>query len=242
MCLLSAGVDTLELLLRIWLWISVPMAVLILLAAAWMNYLRNIRPRNSLSLAIEAAGEGSGAALAAENALAFGAREAGAGAVETGGAGEETVGGQDREELTGTGKETIYQGILWMKEQYEQYRQQADRRYELLREELGRSEKRYGELIQAMEQSKSRSLGTVMDSREGAPAARLGEREERSGSQSAEVRVEPDAKQAIIEELESQLRVERIKVEELVLKLQANSELILRIYRELESIPDLGKK
>jgi hypothetical protein len=44
-----------------------------------------------------------------------------------------------------------------------------------------------------------------------------------------------------IEELEAQLRVERLKVQELVMKLQANSELILRIYKELESIPDLGK-
>jgi len=128
----------------------------------------------------------------------------------------------DREELSATGKETIYQGILWMKQKYEQYREQADHRYELLRGELGRSELRYQELLTTMEQDKNRALGMVTDNRE-EPAADF------------------DGKQGIIEDLEGQLRVERLKVQELVTKLQANSELILRIYRELESIPDLGK-
>jgi hypothetical protein len=64
----------------------------------------------------------------------------------------------------------------------------------------------------------------------------------------AEVRGQLDTKQGIIEELETQLRSERMKVEELVLKLQVNSQLLLTIYRELdksfhvgENIPDLGK-
>lgn len=56
MCLLSTGLDTLGLLLRIWLWISVPMAVIILLVASWMNYVRNVRPKGRLSLAVEGLG------------------------------------------------------------------------------------------------------------------------------------------------------------------------------------------
>src|SRR5579872_6643899 len=98
-----------------------------------------------------------------------------------------------------------------MKEKYERYREQADRRYELLREELGRSERRYQELLAA-----------------GSPPV-------------ADIQGQLDMKQGIIEDLEAQLLTERLKVGELVIKLQANSELILGIYRELESIPDLGK-
>jgi hypothetical protein len=65
--------------------------------------------------------------------------------------------------------------------------------------------------------------------------------QEQADRQLAAVRVQLDLKRAIIEDLEAQLRSERLKVGELVQKLQANSELILKIYRELESIPDLGK-
>jgi hypothetical protein len=145
------------------------------------------------------------------------------------------------EELTATGKETIYRGILWMKEKYEQYREQADRRYEQLREELGRSERRYHELVAMMEQNKnSAAPGDGITPGGGmAPG---------DGDQLAEARGQLDAKQGIIEELETQLRSERMKVEELVLKLQVNSQLLLTIYRELdksfhigENVPDPGK-
>src|SRR5258707_5334282 len=33
-----------------------------------------------------------------------------------------------------------YRGLLWMKDKYEQYREQTDRKYEKLKEELARSE------------------------------------------------------------------------------------------------------
>ena len=52
MCLLSVSLETLGLLVRVWLWISVPMAVIILLVATWMNYLRNIRPKDDVQLAV----------------------------------------------------------------------------------------------------------------------------------------------------------------------------------------------
>jgi hypothetical protein len=163
MCLLSVGVETLGLLLRVWLWISVPMAVIILLVATWMNYVRNIRPKTGLQLAIEGLGG-----------------DAPPGGGEMGGEmigdGEESA----REELTATGRETIYQGILWMKEKYEEYREQADR-------------------------------------------------------QLAAVRVQLDLKQGIINELEAQLRLERMKVEDLVAQLRDKS------LQEGQSIPDLGK-
>ncbi len=57
------------------------------------------------------------------------------------------------------GNENMYRGILWMKEKYEQYRELTDQRYERLREELGRSERRYQDLLLAMEESKGALSG-----------------------------------------------------------------------------------
>src|ERR1700728_895101 len=135
MCLLSVGLETLGLLLRVWLWISVPIAVIFLLVATWLHYLRGLRSKNNLRLAVEGFG---GEVLPGNVEL-----EGGGGGGESQSRDERDREELDREELTATGKETIYQGILWMKEKYEHYREQADHRYELLREELCRSERRY---------------------------------------------------------------------------------------------------
>jgi hypothetical protein len=219
MCLLSVGLETLGLLLRVWLWISVPIAVIFLLVATWLHYLRGLRSKSNLRLAVE----GFGGEVRPVNVELEGGG---------GGGGDERDREEldreefDREELTATGKETIYQGILWMKEKYEHYREQADHRYELLREELGRSERRYRELQTTMQQDKDHALEAHLV---------------KTGEQHADWQGQLDAKQRIIEDLEAQLRSERLRVGELVQKLQANSELILRIYRELEGIPDLGK-
>jgi hypothetical protein len=226
MCLLSVRLDTLGLLLRVWLWISVPMAMIILCVGTWMNYLRTARSKGSFRLAVEGLGRD----------VEFSSGMEGHRADELGNV--ERVDTSDRDEVTATGRETIYQGILWMKEKYEQYREQADLRYELLREKLGRSERRYQELLVTMEQSQNQVLGTETNSRpETVVHGMVAEAEEAGGEDKAI----PDVKQGIIEDLETQLRSERLKVDELVRKLQANSELILRIYKELESIPDLGK-
>ena len=199
-----------------------------------MNYLRDMRPKRDLKLAVGGIdGEvlpGGEMYIRRDDVVGQGEALLQGGADER--AGGEAVGGEwsgdssGEEELSATGKETIYQGILWMKEKYEQYREQADQRYEDLREELGRSERRYLELQAIMEQDRNRIL-----------AEHLAE----AGDRLAQVQGQLDAKQTIIEELEAQLRSERLKVEELIKELQANSELILRIYKELESIPDLGK-
>ncbi len=50
-------------------------------------------------------------------------------------------------EMPGSGNGNIYKGILWMKEKYEQYVEQSDRRYERLKEDLARSEKKYQDLL-----------------------------------------------------------------------------------------------
>jgi hypothetical protein len=114
------------------------------------------------------------------------------------------------------GKDNIYQGILWMKAKYEQHRDQADQRYELLKEELRRSEHRYQDLLLSIEENKSIPPAT-------------GQQLELD-----EARQQLDARQLIIDELEEQLRIERLKVEELVARLQTNSQLLLNIYQELD--------
>ena len=45
------------------------------------------------------------------------------------------------------GSGNAYRGLLWMKDKYEQYREQTDRKYEKLKEELVRSEQKYLELL-----------------------------------------------------------------------------------------------
>ncbi|HXB32718.1 MAG TPA: hypothetical protein VNV35_04825 [Puia sp.] len=230
MCLLSVGLETLGLLLRVWLWISVPIAVILLLVATWLNYLRSSRSKGNMRLSVEGLGgkvRPGNDGLEGVESVDYSDREDSNREDREDSKQEDSPQEEsDREELTATGKETIYQGILWMKEKYEQYREQADRRYELLREEFGRSERRYQELMAIMEQDKNRVLGDHLAEAQGHLDAKQGVIEE---------------KQRIIEDLEAQLRSERLKVEELIKKLQANSELILRIYKELESIPDLGK-
>ena len=210
MCLLSIGLDTLGLLLRVWLWITVPMAVIILIVNTWMNYMRTARPRRDLKLAVGGfAGEDSP-----------GGGDMYIGRDDLVGEGEVAAeGGEEEEELTATGKETIYQGILWMKEKFEQYREESDRRYENLRDELRRSERRYQELLETMERARNSGPGAVTE----------------NPQELAELRGQLETKQGIIGEMESQLRSERLKVEELVTILQANTRMLQKV------IPELGK-
>jgi hypothetical protein len=126
------------------------------------------------------------------------------------------------------GNVNMYRGILWMKEKYEQYRELTDRRYERLREELGRSEQRYQDLLLTMEESKGRPSGVGQTQGAGQPEAV--EEPHPYDLLSGEL----NAKQVVIEELEEQLRVERLRVEELIFKLQTNGQLLQQIYIELD--------
>ncbi len=212
------GLETLGLLLRVWLWISVPIAVIILMVATWMNYLRDMRPKRDLKLAVGGldgkVSPGGEMYIRRDDLVGEGGALLEGGGGPGDGAGSETVSGDrsedasGEEELTATGKETIYQGILWMKEKYERYREQADHRYEQLREELGRSERRYQDLLATIEQK------TIEQNKNSVPETVIDKR---------------------LEELESQLRFERMKVEELVAILQTNTRMLQKV------IPELGK-
>ncbi len=229
------------------------MAVIILLVATYLNYLRHARPKMGLRLAIEGwSGEGVPAAGAEQPYTRK----------------EEMVGDGDAQELGQTGQETIYRGLLWMKEKYEEYREQADRRYQQMREELGRSEQRYHALIEVMEQNKRRALeivGGEVPANAEPVAGPAGPSEPEGGTPGVEPEggtpgVEPEGgtrgvepgvaavadqladargqlgiKQVVIDELKGQLLAERLKVEELVAILQTNTQMLRKV------IPDLGK-
>ena len=126
--------------LRILLWISVPLVVISMLVTTWLHYRRKRQLPDELLLSLGAMKAAEG--LAAPPMLLS--------SVELSGNGQESL------EANGTGvtlepdeKENIYKGILWMKEKYEQYREIADRRYEQLKEELARTEKKYQELLES---------------------------------------------------------------------------------------------
>ncbi|WP_188929018.1 hypothetical protein [Puia dinghuensis] len=125
--------------LRILLWIFIPLVIVSMLVTTFLHYRRKRRLPEDLELLLSFEGlEGSEGLLAAAKMTGNGreAREEGSQAPK--GEAEEP---EDREK--------IYKGILWMKEKYEQYRDMADRRYEELKEELSRTEKKYQDLLES---------------------------------------------------------------------------------------------
>jgi hypothetical protein len=147
---------------------------------------------------------------------------------------------EDEEIDWNDGNENMYRGILWMKEKYEQYRELTDQRYERLREELGRSEQRYQDLLLTMEESKGRPPAMAQPQEEGQArgAGQVQAVERAYGVEEPHpydlLAGELNAKQAVIEELEEQLRLERLRVEELIVRLQTNGQLLQQIYIELD--------
>lgn len=214
--------------LRIVLWICLPLIIISLLVTTWLHYRRRMLDPGGLRLSVEGldnAMEPERMSQLPDDLLSY--RESGLDEpVQHDPADNDQRGRESVSQWKG--KDNIYQGILWMKEKYEQYRDQADQRYELLKEELNRSERRYQDLLLSMEENKS---GLP-------PAAALAMVE----AQYSQVRQQLDARQLIIDELEEQLRVERLKVEELVTKLQSNSQLLLNIYQELDKSPHIVKE
>ena len=120
--------------LRILLWIFVPMVIVSMLVTTWLHYRRKRRDGGDLLLSIEGYGDGEAEIF---QPIRVAAKMAG----DSSDTGEET--GDDTREY----KETVYKGILWMKEKYEKYRDMSDQRYERLKDELARSEKKYDDLL-----------------------------------------------------------------------------------------------
>jgi hypothetical protein len=112
--------------------------------------------------------------------------------------------------------ERIYKGVLWMKEKYEQFRDFADRRYELVKEELARVQRQYQALVDAAPTEAGR---VVL---------------EEKNSQLGQLQRQLEEKQEVIDDLGAQLTAGRLKIEELVARLQESSEHLLSIHKVLD--------
>jgi hypothetical protein len=339
--------------LRILLWICVPIAMCALLVTTWLQYRRRQTFTEGLLLSMEGtAGEGEAMPPAYHSA---GHDETGSGEIKsaeidsvervsretiTAGNGGFDQTRDDRVEEPGSRladslgeqdyKENLYKGILWMKDKYEQYREMADQRYDRLKDQLTKVERRYEELLSSLEASHpvvgakpmepaagveaepgepiapTEPVGLeAMFRMEGAPGESIPpaesrpvtepkaefaemtvvDREERTHTQELEQQLartrqrleeelgrvrfqleeevarsrrkqdeqaavmetnrhleqqmvysnrQLEEKQRIIADLEGQVRSDRQKIEELVTKLRNNSQLLMKIYQELD--------
>jgi hypothetical protein len=129
MYLLSVNLYELGQYLQILLWISLPMVLIVLLLTTYLHY----RKRRKRQLE-----EGDVAGYPVETT----ASPQNSGSFENGEYPDNS--------------ENPYKGLLWMKDKYEQYREQTDNKYEKLKEELARSEQKYLDLLaERAEQKKS---------------------------------------------------------------------------------------
>jgi len=215
--------------LRIVLWICLPLIIISLLVTTWLHYRRRMLGPGGLRLSVEGLDNAMGPERMPQlpdDALSYRESDEHEESDRRDPVNNDQWGKESISEWKG--RDNIYQGILWMKDKYEQYRDQADQRYELLKEELNRSERRYQDLLLSLEENKS-----------GLPATAAMAILE---AQYSQARQQLDARQLIIDELEEQLRVERLKVEELVAKLQSNGQLLMNIYQELDKSVNLPKE
>jgi hypothetical protein len=128
-------------LLRILLWICVPIAMGILLVTTWLQYRRRQKFTDGLLLSVEGVSSGEEEAMAsAFHAAAINDQSKDDRVEEPAPRVAETFGEDDY-------KENLYKGILWMKDKYEQYRDMADQRYERLKDQLTKVERRYEDLL-----------------------------------------------------------------------------------------------
>jgi hypothetical protein len=126
--------------LRILLWIGMPVTLFLMMVSSWLHYRRS-RIATRLQLSMEGGIDDGGTfSLEPEDLSEDGG---GDGRVDT----ERSV--KEGEEDY---KDNLYKGILWMKEKYEQYRDLADERYDRLKEQLTRMEKKYEDLLAKVQQ------------------------------------------------------------------------------------------
>ena len=233
MYLLTINLYELGQFLRIVLWICLPVAILSMMITTWFHYRRKRMDEGQLLLSVEGFDPGGGQDRLHE--MPATGSSGGARMTATGEPGELPVTEAPLpEDEWMDGNNNIYRGIMWMKEKYEQYRELTDKRYEQLRDQLNRSEQRYQAVLLELEENRHHPLEPAANLNSN-PIPNPGQDRLAGGMSAGEA-----SRQVIIDELEEQLRVERLKVEELVVKLQNNSQLLLNIYQELDkSINDM---
>ncbi|HEY4062051.1 MAG TPA: hypothetical protein VGM30_09135 [Puia sp.] len=147
--------------LRIFLWITLPAAVLAMLVSTYFHYRRKERGHEGVIFAMEGYGllDTGGNARMGGDAIEEGSMDL-AGRTDLTDRTDSGSGEGHREDfdVREDPNERIYKGILWMKEKYEQYRDLADRRYEQIKEELARAEKKYQDLLEGREEKKAADM------------------------------------------------------------------------------------
>jgi DNA repair exonuclease SbcCD ATPase subunit len=208
------------------------MVILSMMVTTWLHYRRKRRETGGVFLSIGLnPGEG-------EDEVFVPVRESG----KTGSRGTEDPEEEDQEY-----KDTVYKGILWMKEKYEQYRDMSDQRYERLKEELGKAEKKYEDLLTERNQQivflqrqlDQRIKDFHLAEQEGREArGQIQQLEEQSARTRQRLEEEVDR---IRHQLEDEIANTGRKLEEkqrmiadLLDKLRNNSQLLLNIYQELD--------
>jgi len=244
--------------LRILLWISVPMMVIAMLVTTWLHYRRKQKTAENITLSMEGLDLSADPAvlIAAMNrrlVLAEGSVSPKAEPVPAGPVGTAVSAGvtdtekpftrqdptrqdlppqdlppqdlppQDLppQDLSPQDKDNMYRGILWMKEKYEQYRDMADQRIGQLKDALARAEKKYQDLL---------------DLPSGGPT------DVHLQQQYAVAQHQLEEKDRTIDALQSQLQMQWQKAEELVVKLQTSSQLLLNISQELDKANNISAR
>ncbi|MBS1662405.1 MAG: hypothetical protein JST68_15280 [Bacteroidetes bacterium] len=208
--------------LRILLWISVPILVLAMLITTWLHYRNKRKEQDVLALSMEgldpsAPSEVLIAAMNGRPVMAEGeASPAPASQAPNEEAPADTGPMPEPEE-----KDHLYQGILWMKEKYEQYRDLADAKIFELKDQLRKAEQKYQDLLvlpqpAALSPHPDPSAPILLDQRV------------------EELHKKLEEKDRMIGELQDQLQAQNQKTEELVAKLQNSSQLLLNISQELD--------
>jgi len=139
MCSLTVSLYEFGLFLQILLWIFVPVCVIAILVTTYLHY----RQKRKLK---EEAGD---------MVPSF---------VKDIWVGELTESDYTEDVEAQEGRNRVYRGLLWMKEKYEQYREQADKRYEQMKDDLRKSEEKYEELLAARQRDEA-SVRTLTNNR-----------------------------------------------------------------------------
>src|SRR5579872_4901766 len=124
--------------LRIVLWIALPMVMLSLLVTVYIHYSRKTIRKGDRDRSQPASGEGSSEPFLE---MPFGQEPFQEPFLAT----PEKLSPETARDLEVVG-ETVYQGLLWMKNKYEQDREQSTAKYMHLKEEHGQLKEKYQEL------------------------------------------------------------------------------------------------
>ncbi|HWK05952.1 MAG TPA: hypothetical protein VNS58_20065 [Puia sp.] len=256
MYLLSVNLYEFGQFLQILLWISLPMVLIVLLITTWLHYRKKRRqdmeePDASYLFPARNFSEGpSGLSENPSHSSEDSSRPSGDRF-----ASGLFIGGQTASLPEESGN--AYRGLLWMKDKYEQYREQTDRKLEKLKEELARSEEKYLNLlisrsplplsIVSQPPPVTGEIAVVQDipSQESSPAeapqGNLAQTE-------APISIQPDEKDQQIgllqleleeriknyHELKELLSREKDKTADLTAKLECNIRLLRRIHQEMD--------